>query len=358
MAYAVEAERTIPQAILASYTTITMIGIMVMVSGSGITTSSELLNSEAPLMDGIDEVYGPDNFFSNFLAYVIVVGLVVNFFAFVLFCSSQIQAIAEAGQLPSFLAYRHPVHGAPIYASICSSIVGVLLTSGFALIFGEAGAQNTLVTAALMPAVIGYALLLECIKRVRSVEYLEQFQKLSPRDIVRKGQDPGSLRFYYGSIGATIAQLMCFTLAVGLLVLASVSIDFFYGLVLLAVLGALMYGVMYYYIRTAGESPEIDAVINIYQPVKHVDDPYQANYNSLHQDDRPFQFSSESNGNFNRNSSTNLPIKKTPSLVSMATSTILSQSDEERSPLRGSKRASNNPQKSGSPSSYNRRNDK
>jgi len=338
MAYAADAERTIPQAILASYTTITMIGIMVMVSGSGITTSSELLNSEAPLMDGIDEVYGPDNFFSNFLAYVIVIGLVVNFFAFVLFCSSQIQAIAEAGQLPSFLAYRHPVHGAPIYASIFSSIVGVLLTAGFALIFGEAGAQNTLVTAALMPAVIGYALLLECIKRVRSVEFLEQFQKLSPRDMVRKGQDPGSLRFYYGSMGATIAQLMCFTLAVGLLVLASVSADFFYGLVLLAVLGAFMYGVMYYYIRSAGDASDDSDITNVYQPVKQrLDEPYQ---------DRPFQYSADSSTP--STSQQPLTIKKTPSLVSMATSTILSQSDEERSPLRGTKKSSN---KTGSPSS-------
>ena len=37
---------------------------------------------------------------------------------------------------------------------------GLVLTAGFAFVFDEAMAQNTLVTAALMPAVLGYALLL------------------------------------------------------------------------------------------------------------------------------------------------------------------------------------------------------
>ena len=71
-------------------------------------------------------MYGQNTFVSDSIANMIVLGLLVNFFAFVLFASQQVQAIAEAGQLPEFLAYRHPIHGAPITASICASIVGKL----------------------------------------------------------------------------------------------------------------------------------------------------------------------------------------------------------------------------------------
>ena len=117
-----------------------MLAFLVLVSGSGVSPSDVLLNSEAPLMDGLDIVYGTHSFthplthslthsltyllthslsyvgtnnaFSDILAYVIVIGLVINFFAFVIFTSQQVCAIAEAGQLPQQLAYRHPIHGA------------------------------------------------------------------------------------------------------------------------------------------------------------------------------------------------------------------------------------------------------
>ncbi len=113
-----------------------MLAFLVLVSGSGVSPSDVLLNSEAPLMDGLDIVYGThslthllthslthslsyvgtNNAFSDILAYVIVIGLVINFFAFVIFTSQQVCAIAEAGQLPQQLAYRHPIHGAVIHS--------------------------------------------------------------------------------------------------------------------------------------------------------------------------------------------------------------------------------------------------
>ncbi len=113
MGYAVNPEKTIPKAISISYITIALIAVLVLVSGAGSSPASVLLASDAPLMDGIDAVYGPGNILSDIIAYMIVVGLLVNFFAFILFTSQQVQAVAEAGQLPTFLACRHPVHGAP-----------------------------------------------------------------------------------------------------------------------------------------------------------------------------------------------------------------------------------------------------
>ena len=249
MSYALDPEVTIPKAVVLSYVTVAMIAIMVMVSAAGESTSTELLESKAPLMNGIDKLYGADSAFSNIIAAMIVVGLLVNFFAFVLFISQQVQAIAEAGQLPSILAYRHPTIGSPIVASICSSIVGIALTLGFVLVFGEEAAQNVLVTAALMPAVLGYLVILEAIVKVRTIESRQFYEKLSPRDMLRLGYDPGPLRFVWGAVGARLAQIMCILLVVALLVLAFCTADFMYGLLVLGIFGVIVYGLMYYYIR-------------------------------------------------------------------------------------------------------------
>ena len=241
MGYAINPEKTIPQAITSCYITVLAIAVMILISGSGITPFSLLIQSEAPLMNGIEAVYGESTYISDTVANLIVLGLLVNFFAFVLFASQQMQAVAEAGQLPAFLAYRHPVHGAPINASICSSIVGLILTVGFAFAFGESAAQDTLVTAALMPAVLGYALLLECIVEVRRIEIRNFSGHTKPHDTGRLGADPGNMRFYYGLVGAKVAQLMCLMFIIGLLVLAYISDNFRWGLILLAFLGGSLF---------------------------------------------------------------------------------------------------------------------
>jgi ethanolamine permease len=245
MGYAVNPEHTIPRAIIMCYVTVFFIALMVLIAGTGSVPASELVISEAPLMDGIDAVYGPGNFFSDFIAYVIVIGLAVNFFAFVLFASQQIQAIAAGGMLPSYLSYRHPIHEAPIYASISSSTAGLILTSGFAYVFGVDAAQDILVTAALMPAVLGYAMVLESIVKIRRIEHVKSFEnRINPRDVVRLGYDPGNLRFRYGILGIRIAQVMCGIFASSLLVLAGVSKDFFNGLIVLTIFSVIMYSAM------------------------------------------------------------------------------------------------------------------
>lgn len=244
MGYAINPEKTIPQAIFFCYTTVLAIAVLILISGSGITPSSTLILSEAPLMNGIETVYGYSTYVSDAVANLIVLGLFVNFFAFVLFASQQMQAIAEAGQLPAFLMYRHPIHGAPINASICSSVVGLIFTIGFASVFGESAAQDTLVTAALMPAVLGYALLLECIVEIRMLENRLSTGKIESCDIKRLGVDPGDMRFSYGLGGARIAQFMCVIFVISLLFLASISDNFRWGLILVALFGGSLLAAM------------------------------------------------------------------------------------------------------------------
>eukprot|EP01035_Chromulina_nebulosa_P020270 gene20270-26314_t len=122
MSYTVNPEDTIPKAISFCYVTVTLISMFVLVSGVGAVSIVDLLHSEAPLMDGIERVYGDGSSISDALAYLIVLGLIVNFFSFILFASQQIQSIADAGFLPAFLAYRHPTYSSPIYASIVKTL--------------------------------------------------------------------------------------------------------------------------------------------------------------------------------------------------------------------------------------------
>ena len=61
MSYAMDPERTIPLAIVSCYVSIAAIGAMVLFSGAGITPFQALIDSEAPLMDGNDNlIYYPN----------------------------------------------------------------------------------------------------------------------------------------------------------------------------------------------------------------------------------------------------------------------------------------------------------
>eukprot|EP01034_Spumella_vulgaris_P030490 gene30490-37715_t len=251
MGYAIDPDKTIPQAVRVCYLTITSIAILVFVSGCGATDEQTLLESDAPLMVGIEEVYGVGSIVSDLVAYMIVLGLVVNFYAFIVYTSQQVQTIAEAGNLPSFLAYRHPKHGAPIVASTVASCVGILMTTILSLVLTEDVAQNTLLAASLMPAILGYGLLLECIVRIRIVEakYQGTSLKVSHRDADVLGTDPHGLRFVFGLWGARLGQAMCVVMFVGLMVLAQTSYDYMYGLLVTTVLGVLSYLVMIKLVR-------------------------------------------------------------------------------------------------------------
>jgi amino acid transporter len=245
-------EDTIPKAISLCYVTVTVISMFVLVSGVGAVSIIDLLHSEAPLMDGIELVYGEGSSVSDAVAYVIVLGLIVNFFSFILFASQQIQSIADAGFLPAFLAYRHPVYSSPIYASIVSSSTGLLFCVCFSFILSEDMAQNVLLMAALMAAILSYMLVLECIVRIRNVEHrikdIEDDSSEFPKQVLAVtdaelhslGNDPQELRFFYNAFGARWGQLMCVMLAAGLLTLCSTSYDYMYGLIVLVLLGSIM----------------------------------------------------------------------------------------------------------------------
>jgi amino acid transporter len=248
MGYCKDPDRTMPRGILACYMTVTLLAVLVLVSGAGASSASILLVSEAPLMDGIELVYGTETAISDIVAALIVLGLLVNFFSFLVYSSQQLQSVAITGRLPYFLSYRHPESGSPIAASIFASMVGLILVLIFSLILGEDSAQNTLLTASMVPAILGYVLTFEALIRVRKVENrINDLAKkhMTPSDSEILGVDPPhSLRYIFGVMGARIGQLQCIILLAGMGYLCSESYDFLYGIIVVILIGVFVYAIM------------------------------------------------------------------------------------------------------------------
>jgi ethanolamine permease len=149
MTYAKDPERTIPRAVKLSCAVMVVVAMGILISGAGVSDSMDLMLSPAPLMVGFNKVYGSKSKAAFFFGISIVAALLNNFFAFAVYSSQQIQAVAQAGYLPQHLAYRSPVHQGPIASSIFVSIIGIAVTASFSLTFGRAEAQNVLVMASL-----------------------------------------------------------------------------------------------------------------------------------------------------------------------------------------------------------------
>lgn len=240
MSYSSDPTRDIPQAITSVYSTICAISFLVLFAALGVSTSSELLHSVAPLMDGIEKVYGSTSLIAYVIAYSITMGLFINFFAFTVFTSQQVRAIAETGEIPKILAYQHPKTGAPIYATIIFSLIGVVVTALSAAMLSEDKAQDTLCVASLIPTIISYLLCLESIVKIRYAEKLsvgddkKEFELVSGH--TNLGDDPLTLRFNGGILGARIGQSLCAIFLLGLFISATYSREYMYGIFLTIVI--------------------------------------------------------------------------------------------------------------------------
>lgn len=252
MTYAKDPDTTIPRGVKIACCVMVMIANSILVAGAGVSDAMDLMLDPAPLMVGFNVVYGQGSEASLFFGISIIIALLNNFFAFAVYSSQQIQAVAQAGYLPRLLAYRHPVHQVPVVSSISFSIAGLALTSLFEVTFGLTVAQNVIVTAALVPAVFGYIILLECIVRLRHLERdLENKTVTASLETLRQlGSDPGKLRWTPGVVGARVGQFICILFYVGLLILATGDSailpkeDFMWGHVVVGVLGFFNYIVM------------------------------------------------------------------------------------------------------------------
>jgi amino acid transporter len=252
MSYAKDPEKSIPQAIIMCYTTVLFIALFVLVAAAGAINANILLVSEAPLMLGIELLYGDGSVISDIIAYLIVAGLIVNFFAFTVFSSQQMQAVAESNLLPRALAFRDVHYGAPVTASLCSMVIGLFTTVSFAVLLGDDAAQDTLLMAALLPTMICYMYVLECIVEVRRVE---ERQKVGGKGSLRQdqtklGYDPGTVRVPHALLRARLAQIMCSVLICGIVSLAFTSFDYLYGLLVFVSIGLLGYMIMVHKARS------------------------------------------------------------------------------------------------------------
>lgn len=147
-----------------------------------------------------------------------------------------------------------------------SSCIGLCITTLFVILFGEEEAQDILVTSSLLPAVLGYALLMECIVNIRRMEANLSIKDTKESLGGRLGDDPGPLRFQYGIIGARLVQVMCALLFGSLLYLASNSLYFLHGILILLLFGFLLLTMLL--ISSSKKSPlsisEICLHLNVY----------------------------------------------------------------------------------------------
>jgi hypothetical protein len=79
-----------PRAISLTFMTVCLLGFLIVISGGGSSTPTELINSKAPLMLAVDKVFGNGSLFAQIIGVVVVLGLFVNFFSFVIYSSQQV----------------------------------------------------------------------------------------------------------------------------------------------------------------------------------------------------------------------------------------------------------------------------
>lgn len=91
--------RTMPRAISLTFATVGILGFLIVIGGGGSSTPSELLNSKAPLMLAIDKLYGTGSVFADIIGVVVVLGLFVNFFSFVIYASQQVCLSSSISQI-------------------------------------------------------------------------------------------------------------------------------------------------------------------------------------------------------------------------------------------------------------------
>lgn len=82
--YAKNPEQTIPQAIAVTFCTVSMLALGITVAGSGASTPTTLMQSSAPLMEGIAVVYGKGSTTSNAIDTVIILGAIWQYIYFII----------------------------------------------------------------------------------------------------------------------------------------------------------------------------------------------------------------------------------------------------------------------------------
>jgi hypothetical protein len=86
--------------------TVGLLGFLIVVGGGGSAKPTELLNSKAPLMLAIDKLYGEGSVFAQIIGVVVVLGLFVNFFSFVIYSSQQVSPLPSLPLPPSHFPHR------------------------------------------------------------------------------------------------------------------------------------------------------------------------------------------------------------------------------------------------------------
>jgi ethanolamine permease len=144
--------KDMPRGLIAGMTVLLVFAALMLLTAPGGAGSSAIAGSDNPLPLALREAYGGETWFSTFVNYVGLAGLVASFFSIVFAYSRQLFALSRAGYLPRFLSVTGR-RKTPYLALIVPGTIGFLLAA-----ITEDGA--TLINIAVFGATVSYVLMM------------------------------------------------------------------------------------------------------------------------------------------------------------------------------------------------------
>ena len=156
----------IPKALIWGIVTLLLLSLATLVLNTGVGGGAAAIGaSEAPLADGFKAVFGIGKA-SKLLTLIALTGLIASFHTIIYAYGRVLFALSRAGYFPRWISLTNERH-TPHAALILGAVVGLLCTVVIQLTGDEKGAGATLITMAVLGAVISYAMVMAAYIKLR-----------------------------------------------------------------------------------------------------------------------------------------------------------------------------------------------
>lgn len=140
-------KKDIPKGFILGIVTLVILALLTFFVTAGNIDASVLSKTDSPIPATLDAIYGAGNFFSKFMSFIGLFGLVASIHGIIIGYSRQAFAMARSGYLPKILA-KVDKNGTPIPAIIIPSLIG--------MIFVLTGATSTIIVISSFGAITLY----------------------------------------------------------------------------------------------------------------------------------------------------------------------------------------------------------
>lgn len=141
-------KRDIPRGYGLGIGTLVIFALSVMIFTSGLKIESGLWETDHPLAQALQGIYGVDSWIAKGFGLFGLIGLMASLLGIILGYSRQIYAVSRAGFLPQFLSKINEETGVPKWACISGSLFGAF----FILL----GVTDEMITLSVLGAIIMY----------------------------------------------------------------------------------------------------------------------------------------------------------------------------------------------------------